>query len=331
MKHIVKLNKFDEIDEMAKLWPVGSIVKSNTTYEAKFTHSVSRAGRKWQSHPFNLVSDVKEDGAFYMKVEFSGRAWIEGTVLYVNSSTSYVAPGSIVKIPVESATTPGPELKILDSKKDEIAKAYGKTMFIDGKEPGLMSVKGETAKDLPEGEYTVTSVSFGLSKEMGEPIVTISQKRGGNVACIKLSELGSLGQELSTEHSEVIADWFSKKTGMEIKWDGRRFTIPQYKVISGYNELGNQFSASPFYSMEDANKFIEVLKKQSTVSYDPSTLTARQDYSSTNNDLEKMIAIVKKLGVEVSMKELISLKKGHVGAKKLGLLDSLEWKPSNKD
>jgi hypothetical protein len=331
MKHIVKLNKYDEIDEMAKLWPVGSIVKAKNTYDTKSTYSASRAGRKWNSHNFSVESEAMADGAFYMKVEFSGRAWIEGTVIYVNSSKTYVAPGSIVKIPVESATTPGPELKVLDSNKAEIQKAYGKTMFIDGKEPGLMTVKGETVKDLPEGEYSVTSVNFGLSKDMEEPIVTLCQKRGREVVCVKLSDLDSLGQELSTEHNEVIADWFSKKTGMEIKWDGSRFNTPQYKIVSSTNEMGNSFSASPFYSMEDANKFIEVMKKHSTVSYDTSNLSVRKDYSSNNNNLDDMIKIVRKLGVEVSMKELIALKKGHVGAKKLGLLDSLEWKPGKKD
>jgi hypothetical protein len=332
MKHIVKLDKFDDLDEMAKLWPVGSIIKATTTYQAKTTTHMSREGRKWYDHNIYVDSDSNDDGAFYMKAEFSGRAWIEGTVLFTNSVSSYVSPGTIVKIPVSSATTPGPEYKILEANKDALNKLYGKTIFLDGKEPGLMTTKGLGVKDIPEGEYTVTSVSFGLTKEMEEPVLALSPKRGGRtVICVKMKDFDGLGHELSTEHNEVIADWFAKKSGMEVKWDGRRFEIPTYKVTSTSNELGNNFSSGPFYSMEDANKFIEALKKFDTHSYSPSALTARKDYSTVNNSIEDMIKVMRKLGVEVSMKDLLTLKKGQVSAKKLGLLDSLEWKPGKKD
>jgi hypothetical protein len=334
MKHIVKLDKFDnELDEMAKLWPVGSIIKATTTYQAKTTTHMSREGRKWYDHSIYVDSDVREEGAFYMKAEFSGRAWIEGTILFTNSVSSYVAPGTIVKIPVDSASTAGPEYKILEANKAAIDKLYGKTIFLDGKEPQLMTTKGLTVKDMPEGEYVVTSVSFGLTKEMGEPVLALSQRRSSKpIICVKMTDFDGLGHELSTEHNEVIADWFSKKTGMEVKWDGRRFEIPVYKV-TGYNELGNSTSNGPFYSMEDANKFVEIMKKAenaSLIKIKPSDLSVKKDYSTVNNNLEDMIKIMRKLGVEVNMKDLLTLKKGQVSAKKLGLLDSLEWKPGKK-
>jgi hypothetical protein len=166
---------------------------------------------------------------------------------------------------------------------------------------------------------------------MEEPVIALSPRRGKSVViCVKMKDFEGLGHELSVEHNEVIAEWFAKKSGMEVKWDGRRFEIPKYFVRSSSNELGNDFSAGPFYSMENANKFIDALKKFDTHSYKSDVLRVTKDYSSVNNSIEDMIKIMRNIGVEVSMKDLLTLKKGQVSAKKLGLLDSLEWKPGKK-
>jgi hypothetical protein len=332
MKHIVKLDGFglDELNEMAKVYPVGSILKVNSFSSFYYTYNYSRSGSKWNSYGSGTAGAPSElkGGVAYIKVVFSGRSWLEGKVLYTNCFAGEMYDN--VKISVKHVEQPGPEYKIFVDNDAKIKEAMGQSFYLDGTEPEIMSMDGKKAT-IKEGEYTVKSLNFDLTAQMDTVVLHLALKGSRtNTACIKLSDIDNLTKELSKEHNEVVAEWFAKNIGCEVTYDGRQFVIPKYKVTTTSSRdagFPDNFNAGPFLSEDMAKNFIKDVEKiKGTLSFDTTTLKVSKEWSSLQMSLEEIVNFARKKDVKVNMKDLLSLKKGHVQGKKLGLLDSLEWK-----
>lgn len=319
MKYVKQLESFNHLDEMAKSWPVGTIVKCNDIKDC----SKSSYGNKWSSWRPSVAEKI-QDPSFYMKITESGRSWLVGRIVYTNGLTEYVGTGDLYRFRTVHASTPTSEYKILEKDKEEIEKYMNKTFFIEGDEPGIMGNDGEKASSLIPSEYVIRSLNFKLSDLYDEPVfVLFSKSNNSKNFSIKLSDLESLTKELSKEQREVIAEWFGSKLSCGIELQGDRFKIFTYKVIASSDDVFKGFSAGPFLNKDQAESFIEKLKKEKITAFNPAGLriTSSESWSSDNITLniDELIRFAKAAGVQTTMKELLNLKRGAVTGKKFGL------------
>lgn len=316
MKNLKKREEFVHVDEMAKAWPVGTIVKSNDIRDTS-----SKNYRGWDSWRPSQASDA-EGGKFYMRITESGKAWLVGKVIYQNCITS-APPSEEVRFRVSYAEAPSAEYRIFEKNKEELSKLIGRSFFIDGTEAGIMGNDGEKAKNITENEYTVRSLNFKLTDLYDEPVLFLVQKNNSDKNfSIKMSDLESLTKELSTEQREVIGEWFAKKIGAQIEVYGENFRIQTYTVNASTSApFPSSFSAGPFISSKQAQDFLDNLKKEDHTMFSTVELkvNATSSYSLPSLDLEKLTKFAKALGIETTMKELLALKRGAVAAKKFGI------------
>jgi hypothetical protein len=275
----------------------------------------------------------------YMKVDKVGFLWVEGTLEYSNCTIdeSRIRKNQRVRVRIErdlesreikTILQPGPELKIFQSNEKEIAKAMERKYYIDGREGFLMNVTGESAREIAEGEYEITSLNFELSESYKEPVFTMYNRkvREENGLCwIKMSDLGKLTEELGKEQLEVIAEWFSKEIGaMVIYQPGYNygaFKIPTVKVIADKGKFLQDFSAGPFLSVDQAEEYIDSLKKSGkNLTFDVNTLRISKDsYNHVSLSLEQLIQYATLVGIKVTIKDLLKVKRGNITAKKFGI------------
>jgi hypothetical protein len=318
MKYVKKLDSFKSLDEMAKSWPVGMIVKCNNINDLSGAYS---GGDKWSSWRPGQADKV-EGGGFYMKITESGRSWLVGKVLYTNGFSEMPDSSKVYRFRTTYAETPTTEWKIIEKNGDEIRDYLYKTFFIEGDEPGIMNNIGEKAVGLTESEYTVKSLNFKLTDLYDEPVfVLFSKNNSSKNFSIKMSDLSSLTKELSNEQREVVAEWFSKELKADVVVNGTSFQIEQYKVVANSgDDFPSSFSAGPFISKEQADNFIEKLKEEKTTLFKTASLRVDTDrWSKTNLNLEQLINFSKALGINITMKQLLTMKRGASTGKKFGL------------
>jgi len=319
MKYVKQLDSFDHLDEMAKSWPVGTVVKCNDIKDC----SKSSYGNKWSSWRPSVAEKIQEPG-FYMKITESGRSWLVGRIVYTNGFTEYVGTGELYRFRTVHASTPTSEFKIFTKNEEEIKSFINKAFFIEGDEAGIMGNDGEKASSLSPSEYVIRSLNFKLSDLYDEPVFVLFSKSNTNKNfSIKLSDLESLTKELSKEQREVISEWFASKLSCAIEPQGDRFKIFTYKVAASSDDIFKSFTAGPFLNKDQAESFIEKLKKEKITAFNPAGLriTTSDSWSSDNITLniDELMKFAKAAGVEITMKELLNLKRGSVTGKKFGL------------
>jgi hypothetical protein len=316
MKNIKTRDSFIHLDEMAKAWPVGTIVKSNDIRDTS-----TKNYRGWDSWRPSQAPGA-EGGKFYMRITESGKAWLVGKIIYQNCITAPI-PSDEIRFRVTHAESPSAEFRIFERNKEEISKLMNKSFFIEGTEAGIMGNDGEKAKNITENEYTVRSLNFKLSDLYDEPVLCLFAKNNNDKNfSIKMSELESLTKELSSEQREVIGEWFAKKIGAQIELSGENFRIQTYTVYaSSTDPFPSSFSAGPFISTKQAQDFLDNLKKEDHTMFSTSELkvNSTSSYSLPSLNLEQLIKFAKGVGIETTMKELLALKRGAVTAKKFGL------------
>jgi hypothetical protein len=331
MKNLKTRDNFLEdssINEMAKDWPVGSIVKFNVKFSEPPSNercsSRSYTGDNWSAWVPAQDSNA-QGGSFYMKITESGKLWLVGKVIYTNGIAE--TPNTYVRIKTKYAARPADDYKIFEKNEEDIKFKLGKSYFLEGNENGIMSGDGKSKTDVKENEYTVRSMSFKLTDLFDEPVFFLIPKGSNDVTrgfYMKSSSLDTLQKEFTPEQREVISEWFAKELKTEVELNGDNYNVTRYKVVSDRDETKGfkiGFEAGPFLSMADAEAFIENLKKLKTTMFDTSSLRAflpsyggKQSYT-----LDEMILLAKSNGIEVSMKKLLELKRGTVAGKKFGL------------
>ena len=317
MSRIKKLEEFVAIDEMAKAWPVGSIVKCSTALKLGIKSSWSdwnRGGSTWTPQQ----AAKTEGGIFYMKIKNSGREWLDGELLYTNCCTERF-DGSDVRLNVKYAELPGEEFKVLQKNDEKLKELKDKLFFMDGTEANIMDVEGNK-KSIDSAEYKITGYNFKLTDLYDQPVLfLVSKNDRSKHLCMKLSDIESLTKELTREQREVIVDWYKSKLGADIQLKGTNFEISTWKIYStSYAGFPKTFSAGPFLTSKQAKEFMEELKKEKNTLFNPANLDIQSE-STASLDVEALIKFSKNIGIETSMKELLELRKGAVIGKKFGL------------
>lgn len=326
MKNVKSRESFvSSINEMAKAWPVGTVVKFNARFDEPADNrriSKKEYGR-WSQWSPSQPSGVS-GGSMYMEITESGKMWLSGKILYVNCSG--VVETGTVRMHTMYAAQPTNEFKIFQKNEDEISKWMGKTFYLEGDEDGILTVAGESKK-VEEGEYIVKSMNFKLTDLYEEPVFFVMPKSGGNVSngfSVKISSIDTFQETLTAEQREVINDWFTKQLGSEIELSGERFRIRTYRVTANSDSskgFPKNYVSQPYFSLKDAEDAIKALKTNKVSFFDPSTLKAEMTstYDSINLSLDEMVKFCRSNGIEVSVKQLMQLKRGAVTGKKYGL------------
>lgn len=319
MKYVKKLENFQGLDEMAKSWPVGMVVKCNNTSDLSSAYSRG----KWSSYRPRVAEKI-EGGGFYMKITESGRSWLVGKIMYTNGFTELPPSAEEVRFRTIYAETPTDELKIFEKNSSDIASYMNKVFFIEGDEPGIMNNVGEKAVGISESEYVIRSLNFKLTDLYDEPVfVLVSKTNSNKTFSLKLSDLDKLTKELSTEQREVVAEWFSKQLDANVTVYGTQFQIDHFNVRSNSGDaFPASFQAGPFINTKQAEDFIKSLKSEKHTLFNPTNLKVEPvtaSYSKSNLSLEQLIAFSKAQGIEITMKQLLTLKRGATTAKKFGL------------
>ena len=315
MKYVKKL----ELYEMAKDWPVGSIVKCTDINDLSKT--TSTYSDKWVSwKPTGYLPSG--ESSFYMKITESGRTWLVGSFLYSNGiMQSKVEAWGKFRFRTKYAAKPSDDLKIIEDNKAEINKYLGTSFFVS-EDAIIMSNSGEKA-NIKEGEYLADSLNFKLTELYGEPVfILFSKTNSYNNFSIKMSDLNSLGKEFSQEQREVVAEWLAKQTGANVSVKRSNYVIQNYYVKSKSGEFPSSFSAGPFISKKQADEYAEYLKKEKITLFNPLALKTETGNSYSDEVMmttEELIKFCNTLGIKTSLKDLLNLRRGAVTGKKFGL------------
>ena len=324
MRHIKKQEDFSTLNEMAKGFPVGMVIKVSKSGAKPNDLGKTEGYNNWSTFEPNQAKGA-EGGYFYMKITESGRAWLEGPIIYANCLTN----DNVLRIKARTSTknneAPGDEYRIFQKNDDKIKEIMKKTFFLDGSEAGIMSNDGKTTS-ISEAEYMASGLNFKLTDLYDEPVFWMVKKAGGRSSTtdgfsIKLSDITTLTKELSEDQKVIIATWFGKQIKGDVEINGDKFQISHYKIQS--SETGvypSSFSAGPFLNAEQAQKVIDLIKKEDITLFNTANLKVDTDrYSKSNLNLEEMIVYAKTVGITTTMKELLALKKGEVAGKKFGI------------
>ena len=327
MKNIKTRDSFQgdqDLNEMAKDWPVGSIVKFAVRFdEPPYNERCSKKDyRNWAGWTPDQGAGI-QGGSFYMKITESGKLWLVGKIIYTNGIATPTT--DYVRIKTKYAARPTAEFEIFEKNEKEILERINKSYYIEGIEDGIMTNDGKDKTDAKENEYTVRSLNFKLTDLFDEPVFFLVPKGSNNVSeglSMKMSSLDVLQKELSKEQREVIAEWFGKqlKADVELQYDS--FRVTRYTISAGtdsVNGFRSSFSAGPFLNQEDADKVLEALKKMSTSLFSTAKLSAGPENSTISYTLDEMITFARGNGIDVSMKKLLELKRGAVAGKKFGI------------
>ena len=330
MKNIKTRESFQgaqDLNEMAKDWPVGSIVKFAVRFnEPPSNERCSKKDyRNWSEWNPDQGAGI-QGGSFYMKITESGKLWLVGKIMYTNGIANPTT--DYVRIKTKYAARPTAEFEIFEKNNTEIQERINKSYYIEGIEDGIMTNDGKDKTDAKENEYTVRSLNFKLTDLFDEPVFFLVPKGSSNVSeglSMKMSSLDVLQKELSKEQREVIAEWFGKQLKAEVELQYDSFKVTKYTVTAGSdtpNGFKSSFTAGPFLNQEDADKVLEALKKMTTSLFPIAKLTAGPDagYNGTvSYTLDEMITFARGNGIDVSMKKLLELKRGAVAGKKFGI------------
>jgi hypothetical protein len=319
MKYVKPLQVFEPLEEMAKSWPVGTVVKCEDVYDC----SKSSYGNKWNSWRPTVAEKI-QDPSFYMKITESGRSWLIGKILYTNGLIQYVSTDDRFRFRTIHASLPTSEYKIIEKNKEEIQQHIGKVFFIEGDEVGIMGNDGGKTFSVTSSEYVTHSLNFKLTDLYNEPVFLLFSKNSPEKNfSIKLSDLKKLSRELSKEQREVISEWFSKQFSCIMEPLDEKFKIFLYEVVASYDNVFKSFSAGPFMNKAQAESYLENLKKEKITPFNPAKLKVKQYESWSNHnlkmDIEELIEFAKASGLKISMKELLNIKRGTVIGKKFGL------------
>jgi hypothetical protein len=321
---IEKFNSFEgHLNEMAKAYPVGSIVRVDKASDVHIKQ------KNWKEISLSQPEGVS-GGFFYMEVTESARKWLSGKLIYNNciKNEELHVPGLLIRAIYKDVGTPGNEYNIFKKHEKDVETYMKKSFFIGGDEKGLMKHDGEKA-EVKEGEYIVTGLNFGLTKDTGSLVFCLFPKERsgrstftGNGFSVKLEDIVNLGSELSKDQKSVAADWFSNKLKATITYVDYedKFRIRTFEVEASAGDMLKSYAAGPFFRKEDAEKHVEELKKGDQI-FDISTLKVKlqRDWAFPSLDLKSMISFCKSSGVPVTMKELLVQKRGEVAARKFGM------------
>ena len=327
MKNIKTRDSFQsaqDLNEMAKDWPVGSIVKFAVRFnEPPSNERCSKKDyRNWTGWTPDQGAGI-QGGSFYMKITESGKLWLVGKIIYTNGIATPTT--DYVRIKTKYAARPTAEFEIFEKNEKEIQERINKSYYIEGVEAGIMTNDGKDKTDTKENEYTVRSLNFKLTDLFDEPVFFLVPKGSNNVSeglSMKMSSLDVLQKELSGEQREVIGEWFAKQLKADIELQYDSFKVTKYSVkcsSDAANGFASAFSAGPFLNREDADKVLEVAKALSTTLFPIAKLEVSPDSYPISYTLDEMIIFAKANGVDVSMKKLLVLKRGAVAGKKYGL------------
>ena len=336
MKNLTSRDKFfeDSLNEMAKDWPAGSVVKFNVNFSDPVSNElVSIRRRNWESWE-PTVAKGNTGGAFYMKIEDSGKVWLSGKIMYLNNVLGIVAPGLTVRMKTKFAARPTDDFEIFEKNKDAIAENLNKSFFLSASD-NVYDLEGKKITMDKEGEYRIVSLCFSLSSLFDEPVFVAVPSNiagsgyGSNSGAVgkeiylRLSDLGNYGSELGQEQREVIAEWFDKQVNADRKTEiaGKEFKIHYGSVRSQGNQPLKSISVTGFFNEKDAEKFMEDAKKLKISASLDMKYYAPGSYDYERYTLEQLVSLLKNnLGMtDVSIKTLLDIKKGAVAAKKFSL------------
>jgi hypothetical protein len=321
MKHVKSI---ESLDEMAKAYPAGSYVKV-TSYR-----NLGIKQGSWRNYTIapEIGAGAGDSGYFYIKIENSGRLWLEGKMFFPNSlrnGEAGIRGASIysdVRCQVSGAEKPGPEFKYFQDNLKELEKIANEKIPLDGDEDFLMDASGKSIA-VSSGQYSIFGFNYALTLEMKEPVLYI--KKGQEYAYVKMSDLAGVDKEDSPESKKTIANWFTRNLKVEVDYmeDRDKYYIGTYKIT------GRGFSAGPFLSKDAADNALKVIEKSVDDEYSTMLSNSTSPLAVVKNSpgygdwktLDDMIELAKSVGVKVSLRELLSKKKGETGARKLGLLD----------
>lgn len=322
MKHVKSI---ESLDEMAKAYPKGSYVKVTS-----FRNLGLKSGI-WRNYMIvpEAGSGAGDSGYFYIKIENSGRLWLEGKMFFPNSLRN-VDDGirgtpiyNDVRCQVSGAENPGPEFKYFQDNLTELEKLARQKIPLDGDEDFLMDASGKKM-EVSSGQYNVQGFNYALTVEMKEPVLYIT-KKNREFAYVKMSDIAKVDKDDSPESKKTIANWFTRNLKTEVVYneDSDGYNVTTYKIT------GRGFFAGPFLSKEAAEDALKAIEKTlgdeySTVlssSSSPLQVVKNSPGYGDHKTLDHMIEVAKKLGVKVSLRDLLLKKKGETSARKLGILD----------
>jgi len=310
---VKKVTEYDKFLNEAKAWPPGAIALVNTKI------NLGKYDYGWNTYRPEQASGAK-GGLCVMKIQNSGRKWIEGKIIAGNCLSDYNF--SKLRADKDFLENPGPEWKYISNDLDK--NRVGKSFYLDGNEKGILDMEGKEVSSITEGEYTVRSYNFELSASMKEPVLYLTGKTRAAEFNIPISVLEVLTKELNNDQKEVIAEWFAKELGgAEIEVDGDTFVISQWFVKATASEgYPSGFSAGPFVTEKQAKDIqdaVNRLNKHSMFDPNKAKVETPMHGSKSRLKLDQLIDWAKTVGVKTTMKELLELRKGAVTAKKFGI------------
>jgi hypothetical protein len=277
------------------------------------------------------LEDLGEEGAFYIKLEKATGTWLQGRTYWPNGIEDFPY---LTRIRTSSAVQPGPELKIFEDFKSEINNLFYAEKFFIGDEDFIMDRTGKTGVEIVPGSYKIRSLDYKLSVKKKQPVFYCvpgddPKMENASVFFCALSDLQKLDEKISDEQITVVAEWMSKQIGAEVtvkntSYRGQQFVIPYFEVkgpkASGYL---SGFSASPFFTRDQAQEEIERLQKESKnkkLPYSTANLVVATPSYGGNYEISftQLMDYAKLVGIEVKLREFFEKKRGAIAGKAFG-------------
>jgi hypothetical protein len=213
----------------------------------------------------------------------------------------------------------------------KILKIRAVNKFLMGDESFVMNKDGSPLKEFTAGDYRTVGLNYDLTVKNKETVFNILPKdkaaSSENYLTIKLSDYASLKEDIPTPKLKIIAKHMAKIIGVdEIEVEDDDFMLPWFKIEEKPSEdekLDRQYSASPFFTREQAERQIEFLKKSSETEkfpFNPNSLEIEQcdEYERFTLTLSQMIEYIETFGIKFNLPEFLEQKKGAIAANKFG-------------
>ena len=272
----------------------------------------------------------KHEVLFYVKATKTGSQWIEGDPMFYNGVEPSTQPNKI-RFPRKLIQKPGTELKIILDNLYLISKNKGIVKFFIGDEDFIYNEEGKETEITP-GQYVIAALNFDLTNKMNTPIAwcypTAESERKmkhPKAFLVSLSKLDDLKNDISPEQIKVVAEYMGKQLGTEIEIDRGVFVIPYFTLNIAKGKGLKNYTASPFFSRDQAEKHYEDLKKRAANEKVPFDINAPYSidvssgyYSGFRLSFSQLMDYAKLAGIEVKMRKFFEDEKGAVAAKKFG-------------
>lgn len=276
------------------------------------------------------LEELGDEGIFYIKLDKATGTWLQGRATFPNGLEEQPY---LVRMRTSSATTVGPELKILLDNKSKMNEFLYSEKFFIGDEDFIMDKKGKTGIEIVPGTYKIKSVDYELTVKKNQPVFYCAPEdkpkmEDAQVFFCAMSDLEKLDTKISLAQIEVVADWMTKQIGAEVtvreSYAGFKFNIPYFE-IKGNKAPGylSGYSASPFFTMAQAEEEIKKMQAESKdkkLPYSTENLTVtKPNYGGYYEiSFKQLMDYAKLVGIEVKLRQFFETKRGAIAGKSFG-------------